>query len=351
MPEIRFSVFDHLDAAAETMAHQYEQRLQLAEACDAAGFFAYHVAEHHSTPHGIAPSPNLFLSALAQRTSRLRLGPLVMLLNLYHPLRAFEEICMLDQLSGGRLEVGIGSGMSLELGFFGIEADLAQGRYAEASEIILKALAGGPLNYPGQYFDLRDVPVALTPFQRPSPPLWVGVTQPKSAVFAAEKGMNMACVGGVEVVRAATDAFRACWQLHPTATTNTLPNLGMVRQIVIADTDAEARTLAESAYEHWFESFVYLSRQRGLPIPAILPQTFQEAASKGFSIAGSMLTVRDALAEQIPAAGINYLLCQIAFGNLPLNASLRTAAAIGSSIIPFFMDEADEDEIPVLAAA
>jgi alkanesulfonate monooxygenase SsuD/methylene tetrahydromethanopterin reductase-like flavin-dependent oxidoreductase (luciferase family) len=97
MQPLKFGVFDHMDDAGHGLARQYEERLRLAEACEAAHFRAYHVAEHHGTPHGIASSPNLFLAAMAQRTCHLRFGPLVMLLNLYHPLRAFEEICMLDQ--------------------------------------------------------------------------------------------------------------------------------------------------------------------------------------------------------------------------------------------------------------
>ena len=71
----------------------------------------------------MAPSPALFLTAAAQRTRRIRLGPLVYLLPLYHPLRLIEEVCMLDHLSGGRLELGIGRGVSpYELGYFGVDA-------------------------------------------------------------------------------------------------------------------------------------------------------------------------------------------------------------------------------------
>ena len=89
---------------------QYEERLKLIEAYDRAGFHAYHLAEHHATPLGMAPSPSVFLAAVAQSTKRLRFGPLVYTLSLYHPLRLVEEICMLDQMSGGRLELGIGTG-------------------------------------------------------------------------------------------------------------------------------------------------------------------------------------------------------------------------------------------------
>lgn len=335
MQPLEFGLFDHMDDAGRGLARQYEERLLLAAACEAARFRAYHLAEHHGTPHGMASSPNLFLAAMAQRTSRLRLGPLVMLLNLYHPLRAFEEICMLDQISGGRVEFGMGRGATpIELGFFGVEAGEAQDRYREAADVVLAAMAGGTLNYHGRYFDLRDVPISLAPIQRPHPPLWIGTMQPETGAWAADNAVNIACVAGVERVRAITDAYRARWRTRqqPRAV---MPRLGMVRQIVIADSDAAARALAAPAYQRWFETFTHLSRQRHLPLPPSLPATFEEAMRSGFSIPGSASTVRRILMAQASDAGIDYLLCQVAFGNLPLDASLRTAAAIASDIMPY----------------
>src|SRR5215472_14192467 len=98
MTDLKFGVFDHLDRGHRSIAQLYEERLQIIEHLERAGFHAYHLAEHHSTPLGMAPSPNLFLTAVAQRTRRLRFGPLVYPLVLYHPLRLIEEICMLDHL-------------------------------------------------------------------------------------------------------------------------------------------------------------------------------------------------------------------------------------------------------------
>ncbi len=99
---LEFGVFDHLDRNSLPLRDYYEQRLKVIEAFDRAGFYAYHVAEHHFTPLGMAPSPSVFLSAIAQRTKRLRFGTFVYALPLHHPLRVLEEICMLDHLSGGR---------------------------------------------------------------------------------------------------------------------------------------------------------------------------------------------------------------------------------------------------------
>ena len=116
---MRFGLFDHMDRSGEATSAQYETRLQILEACDRAGFYSYHLAEHHGTPLGLAPSPSVFLAAAAQRTKTLRLGALVFTLSLYHPLRILDEICMLDHLSNGRLDLGIGRGISpIELGFF-----------------------------------------------------------------------------------------------------------------------------------------------------------------------------------------------------------------------------------------
>src|SRR4029450_4678268 len=123
---MEFGVFDHLDRYGGPLADYYDDRLKTAEAADRAGFFAYPLAEHHSTPLGMAPSPSVFLSAVAQRTKRLRFGPLVYALPLYHPIRLIEEICMLDQMSGGRLDIGFGRGASqIEAAMYGDDAGKA----------------------------------------------------------------------------------------------------------------------------------------------------------------------------------------------------------------------------------
>src|SRR5258706_1287213 len=84
---MQFGIFDHLDRTDGPLADFYAERLSLIELYDRGGFYAYHVAEHHATPLGMAASPSIFLAAVAQRTPRLRFGPMVYGLPLYHPLR------------------------------------------------------------------------------------------------------------------------------------------------------------------------------------------------------------------------------------------------------------------------
>src|ERR1700746_1871867 len=148
---MEFGVFDHLDRYGGALADYYEDRLKIAEAYERAGFYAYHLAEHHATPLGMAPAPSVFLAAIAQRTRRPRFGPLFYPLPLHHPIRLIEEICMLDQLSGGRLDIGFGRGASpMEITLYGQDPAKAERIYGESLEIILAGLTTGRVNFQGE---------------------------------------------------------------------------------------------------------------------------------------------------------------------------------------------------------
>ncbi|RWA96021.1 LLM class flavin-dependent oxidoreductase [Mesorhizobium sp.] len=330
---LTFGIFDHLDENCDDIAQQYADRLTLAEACDGYGFYAYHLAEHHCTPHGRGPSPNLFLASVAQRTRRLRVGPMVMLLALYHPLRAFEEICMLDQLSGGRLELGIGRGSApTELGYFGVAVEAAPEQYAEASEILMSAMKGGTLSYQGRHFELTDVPLTLRPHQYPHPPTWIATNRPEPASWAAANGANIACVGPCTSVRSVTDAFRAA-RMHDADVGHQAPFLGLLRMVVIERSETDAYLLAAPAYGRWLKSFKFLYELNAIPTPPNLPLDFDAAIESELCVVGTAASVRQALLDQLEEAGANYLLCQLAFGDLPLDASLYTASTIRSEIM------------------
>src|SRR5690606_2087517 len=124
MQAMECGVFDHVDRSDAPLHVFFAQRLKLTEAHDQLGFYGYHAAEPHFTPPGMQASPSIFLASVAQRTRRLRFGAMVYTLPLHHPLRLAEEICMLDQLSKGRLQVGIGRGISpIEAAYYGESSD------------------------------------------------------------------------------------------------------------------------------------------------------------------------------------------------------------------------------------
>jgi alkanesulfonate monooxygenase SsuD/methylene tetrahydromethanopterin reductase-like flavin-dependent oxidoreductase (luciferase family) len=199
---MEYGVFDHLDRNDLPLNEFYEARLKLIEAYERAGFYAYHVAEHHSTPIGMAPSPSVFLTAVAQRTKTLRFGPMVYALPLHHPLRLIEEICMVDQLSGGRLEIGFGRGSSnTEISFYGQDPAKSQEIYTEARELILRGLTQKKLTFEGKYFSFKDIPMELEPLQKPYPPMWYGVHSVESAERAAKQDLNMVSLDSAKDTR------------------------------------------------------------------------------------------------------------------------------------------------------
>ena len=319
MTRIQFGVFDHMDRGAGPLDQFYADRLAIVERYDCAGFYGYHVAEHHATPLGLSPSPSVYLSAVAQRTQRLRFGPLVYTLPLYHPLRLIDEICMLDQMSGGRLLLGVGRGISpIENRYFGNNADDTAPMYAEALEVLLRGLTTQELTFEGKYYQFRDVPMELTPLQRPYPPLWYGIGRPDGTVWTAQNNVNIVTNLSADLTRAITDRYRAEWAAlgHPP---ETIPFIGSNRHIVMADTDQEALETARPAYRQWRASFLKLWNRHNMQLPnlnALFPEEFDEAESSGRAIAGSPAKVRDFLARDIAASGVNYLLCRFAFGNL-----------------------------------
>jgi alkanesulfonate monooxygenase SsuD/methylene tetrahydromethanopterin reductase-like flavin-dependent oxidoreductase (luciferase family) len=123
-------------------------------------------------------------------------------------------------------------------------------------------------------------------------------------------------------------------QWRKMAHTGTMPLLGMVRFVVIADSDQEARALGAPAYKRWLATLLHLWRRSGVSAPYNLPGTLEGAIAAGLGAVGTSATVQDALRGQIDEAGVNYVMCHLAFGDLPLTASLRTVAALKADIIP-----------------
>src|SRR6266567_3609034 len=210
---MKFGVFDHLDRNDRPLHAFYEERLKIVEAYDRGGFYAYHTAEHHATPLGLAASPSVFLAAVAQRTRRLRFGPLVYTLPLHHPLRVVEEICMLDQLSAGRFELGVGRGISpIETAYYGVNPDNRQKMYLEALQILRQALTGRTLTCHGEFYHYADVPIELEPFQKPHPPFWAGAGTPDGAEAAGRNGFHLVANALTSQIRTMTDRYRAAFK-------------------------------------------------------------------------------------------------------------------------------------------
>ena len=372
---LRFGVFDHIEPVPGLRLDRiYRDRLLQIERLDTAGFYAYHLAEHHTPAiHSLAPSQNVFLAAVAQRTRHLRFGPCVYVLPLHHPLRLIEEISMLDHLSDGRLEIGVGRGGVLEAYFWGQEGDSETNyaRYVETLAIIKQGLSHEHLAYGGRFYSFESLPMYLRPLQQPYPPLWYM----RNPVTAAMEGMHTIIVGSLDGLAAAVPRYRAAWEEHQGSGTLTVqgqePMIGLVVHLVVAETNEEAMAAAKPAWEKYrwniatprrleaekrsltqFQStkdgsFGFVGdRPGGLPtremrrdIDAELERFDQQARREhpnrlgGVALAGTPAAVREYMDEYV-ATGANYFVCSFQWGDLSHEQAMRSIELFATEVMP-----------------
>jgi alkanesulfonate monooxygenase SsuD/methylene tetrahydromethanopterin reductase-like flavin-dependent oxidoreductase (luciferase family) len=332
------AIFDWVDHNPNlSLAEVYDRRLEMLELAEELGYYAYHVAEHHSTPLCVAASPNVWLAAASQRTSRIRLGPLVLLLPLYDPLRLIEEICTIDQLSHGRLELGVGRGVSPhELAGFGVDPAESRAIFMEALEVILQGLTNSHLDYEGKYYRYRDVPLPYEPFQKPYPPLWYPTSNAESMPWVAREGLSTMVtyqLSDIDEIGRRFAAYAAT-QRELAGQPGRLnghvasPWYGITRPIYVAETDEEALAVARPAQAHFFASFNYLWALRSDRRHAN-DGNFDELIAKRSFVAGSPDAVRRIVSDLMARCGGNYFAGAFCWGSLTpeqVNRSLRLFA-------------------------
>jgi alkanesulfonate monooxygenase SsuD/methylene tetrahydromethanopterin reductase-like flavin-dependent oxidoreductase (luciferase family) len=336
---MQFGVFDWVEASQRAPAEVYEHKLALAAAADQAGFHGFFFAEHQGTPLSIDGSPSVLLSALFQRTRRLRAGALTFCLPWHNPYRFYHEVCMLDQLSHGRLELGVGRGVSpIESQIFGLQSiDESREKYRETLEIFFHACKSESLDFEGKHYRYRDAELHVKPWQRPYPPLWFPSSNRDSIDFTARHGYHTAFLGRLADCKPLFERYRELWERHRNDTGRhnahvAEPFLAKTQHLVIAESEAEARRLGEAAHRTWNGHIHHLTRKLGRP-PVHNTEAYS-ADSAHPLIAGSPVSVADRLAELVRASGINYLLCVFSFGDLAPEHALRSLALFSSEVKP-----------------
>lgn len=190
------TLFDHHPARRDA-ARFYRDFMEECVRAEALGFHSAWVSEHHFSDYGgICPSPQVYLAAVAQRTRRLRLGTGVVLLPFHRALTVAEEFAMLDVLSGGRVDLGVGRGwLPHEFAHFGVSMDETRGRLEEGVAVILKAWTEERFTYEGRFTRVRDIEVLPKPVQAPHPPLWIaGLRTPDTFDWIGRHGYHLQAV-------------------------------------------------------------------------------------------------------------------------------------------------------------
>ena len=209
-----FGIFDHIEDIPGTPTQRlFRDRLELIRLADEAGFTRFHLAEHHGSDLCMAPNQEVFIAAASQITTRIRLGPMVKLLPLHHPIEILENMCVADQLTGGRLDFGVGRGVApIEHAWFGSSWTDSRARFEDVLGIICNAFATGEISSEGSaYYDFPTAPLATKPLQDPIP-FWY----PGSPVTAGRHGMSLMWPGpiGQDIY----DAYLDAWERHKGST-------------------------------------------------------------------------------------------------------------------------------------
>ena len=163
-------------AEGESEQRIYEETLDEAELADNLGFDSFWLAEHHFSTYGVLGNPLMFGAAIAQRTQRIKIGTAVMVIPFYDPVRLAEDAALLDNISGGRLLLGTGSGYQpKEFAGFNVDPNTSKERYNEIIDILRLAWSEDVWSYEGQFYRYEDMSVHPRPVQDPLPILHAAV--------------------------------------------------------------------------------------------------------------------------------------------------------------------------------
>ena len=276
------------------------------------------------------------LSALFQRTRRLRAGALTFCLPWYDPYRLYNEICMLDQMSGGRLELGVGRGVSpIESRIFGLQGiEESREKYRDALDWLFRfCQERRASDYRG------EVRPSFTtkPAQKPCPPLWFPSSNRESIEFTARHGYHTAFLGKLADCKPHFDRYRELWARHRDDPERhnahvAEPFLAKTQHMVIADTDAEAERLGLEAYATWASHIHHLTRRHGRP-DVHKTEPFAPDSTQPL-IVGSPRTVLQKVQEMLRITSANYLLCVFSFGDLAPEHAMRSLELFSTEVQP-----------------
>ncbi|HET7354891.1 MAG TPA: LLM class flavin-dependent oxidoreductase [Gaiellaceae bacterium] len=332
----------------ELAARVYAEHMEEWLFAERLGFDGIFLSEHHFTAYNLLPSPNVMLGALAARTERIRIGVMVNVVPFHEPLRLAEEAAMLDTLSGGRLEVGVGRGVDFqEVTKLGMDFDELRPRFQEGMELMLKAWTQLEFEHHGDFYSLGRTAVYPRPLQRPHPPVWAAAESPATIEWVASQGFGMSTIFlPTAVVREKLDHYLGLAGESPAPIGR--ETFMLFRNVYVAPSDEEAVADCDPALSHMLFLFADAAMP---PDPALLPdsyafhreifarsmeapETFEDIRNAGIVVCGSPDTVREHLLAQVEELGLRQICLLFAFGNLPHEKVMRSLELFAAEVLP-----------------
>jgi alkanesulfonate monooxygenase SsuD/methylene tetrahydromethanopterin reductase-like flavin-dependent oxidoreductase (luciferase family) len=338
-----FGIFDHIEGIAGTPTPQLlKDRLDLIKMADEAGFAGYHLAEHHGSDLCMAPNQEVFIAAASQVTKNIRLGPMVKLLPLHHPVQIIEDMCVVDNLTNGRLDFGVGRGVApIEHYWMGSNWPESKDRFVDTLGIICNAFATGEISSEdSKFYDFPTIPMSTKPVQNPIP-FWY----PGSPVTAGRHGMNLMWPGPID--QASYDVYVETWNAHKGDThrvdgPDAAPRVGCTMVLAIASTEDKALSIVRRGMDglmrrthnvHKFDHLVLPDDECDAalgPLRRIMAHV-EGAIHAG---AGTAEQIKDRFAAILEPGLTDYLVLQIPVGDMTLDEAKSTMDAFCSDVKP-----------------
>jgi alkanesulfonate monooxygenase SsuD/methylene tetrahydromethanopterin reductase-like flavin-dependent oxidoreductase (luciferase family) len=302
------------------------------------GFDQAWVTEHHFGGYGgTLPHPPTFLSAVAAKTSRIRLGVAVAVLPLHDPLELAECYAMADVISNGRLDFGIGKGSEpVEFQKFGASREQATQRFSETAEIIRQAWSDAPVHFHGEFFHYDGVNVLPKPVQRPHPPIWVGATRNEETFrWAGKMGYELMTV---PFVHPTTDAMHGLVKIYR----DELARAGhdfVKREVLgkfhiyVSDSFERGMREAEPFMKNYHDLHAAADPNRKLT-----ERDIGHHMTRGFIIVGDPERCSDTIQRWHEEAGITIFSGTFHFGGMPQEVALRNIRLFAERVIPSLKD-------------
>jgi len=314
---------------------RYEQALAQACAADRLGFDSVWLTEHHFSRHGIVSDSLTVLGHLAARTSSVRLGTAVSVLPLHHPLRFAEAAATVDQLSRGRLDLGLGLGYQPgEFSGFGLDIAEKQDRFTEALEVLRRVWStDGPVTFEGRFWSFTDAAPQPRPFQRPHPPLWLATAGPEGLATCAAEDCGVLLPQGTSLTVTAQQMKLYHEALADAGSGPDRARVYLARAAHVAPTDEQAWTEAEGPYKDFLGYADKLRRARAGSDPGGRSPFDLDADLRDSALFGSPDTVLARL-RAISELGIDRVMLFLHMGGLPHEKIMSSMELLAREVLP-----------------
>jgi alkanesulfonate monooxygenase SsuD/methylene tetrahydromethanopterin reductase-like flavin-dependent oxidoreductase (luciferase family) len=325
----------------------YDSALEQMLAAEPLGYRSVWIAEHHFNDYGLCPVPPVLAAYLAARTTALRLGMGVSLLPLHHPVDLAEQLAVLDVVSGGRLDVGIGRGGTLQdYQTFQSDREDSRARVEEGIELIRKSWSGEPFDFTGRFHSAERLHVRPRPVQRPHPPLFIAANSEDSVLSAARLGLptlSSFFVPLTELERrhdlyreASLAAGRSAAEIEALE-----DHAWGMRVVHVAPSHDEALRAVEAPFMGYQQKMSRLrSDATGGTVPSSFDRSllrlraFQDYLDDGWALIGTPAEVRDGLRKYLDATGYRRVLLLMALPGLDTRLALRSMRMFAEEVAP-----------------